>query len=118
MKISELKNAPGWLVKADTLNADVEITKYGFVMWNGGDFRGGNFLGGVMMPHCRWIYGLTSEGLIKIGCKEKTIEEWYLWFSGAEEFETNRDSIAFKKIYASYEATKAYLRIVTPTEHD
>ena len=51
MKISELKNAPEWLVLANTENADIDITSWGWVIWNsgnfrGGDFRGGDFLGG------------------------------------------------------------------------
>ena len=46
MKISELVNAPAWLVNAVTENADVEISAYGWVTWNSGNFLGGNFLGG------------------------------------------------------------------------
>lgn len=42
MKISELKNAPEWLVLARTENADVEIGFFGQVIWNSGDFRGGD----------------------------------------------------------------------------
>jgi hypothetical protein len=186
MKISELKNAPEWLVLADTFNADVEITSYGWVIWRGGnflggdfrggdfrggnflggnflggdflggnflggnflggDFRGGNFLGGnflggdflggnfrggdfrggnfrggnfrggVMMPTCKWVFGVTAGGKIKIGCEEKTIEEWDAWFAGSETFSTPRNTVAFQKIQASYEATKAYLKIVKPFE--
>ena len=61
MKISELKNAPEWLVLADTKNADVEITTYGWVIWNGGDFRGGDFLGG--MDNCAIRNYLTTSKL-------------------------------------------------------
>jgi uncharacterized protein YjbI with pentapeptide repeats len=51
MKISELKNAPEWLLNANTENADVEIDHFGAVIWKSGDFlwgdfRGGNFRGG------------------------------------------------------------------------
>ena len=45
MKISELVNAPQWLLDADTVNADVRIVD-GLVVWSCGDFRGGSFLGG------------------------------------------------------------------------
>ena len=54
MKISELKNAPAWLLEAETRNADV-ILENGKIQWLsgdfrgdflGGNFRGGNFLGG------------------------------------------------------------------------
>ena len=46
MKIEEITNCPQWLLDAKTEHADVEVTPYGWVIWNGGDFRGGNFLGG------------------------------------------------------------------------
>ena len=46
MKISECKNAPAWLVSAETENANVEVLSSGWVIWYGGHFRGGNFLGG------------------------------------------------------------------------
>jgi hypothetical protein len=80
MKKTELKDCPKRLMLADTKNEDVDITSSGWVIWNSGDFLsgqfiGGNFRGGVMMPHCKWIYGVDKEGLIKIGCKEKSIED-------------------------------------------
>ena len=46
MKISECKNAPAWLVSAETENANVEVLSSGWVIWYGGDFLGGDFLGG------------------------------------------------------------------------
>ena len=45
MKISELKDAPQWLVNAITEEADVELLG-GVVIWNGGQFIGGQFRGG------------------------------------------------------------------------
>ena len=45
MKISELKNAPKWLIEANTENADVEMDD-GIVVWRGGDWRGGVWRGG------------------------------------------------------------------------
>jgi len=185
MKISELKNAPEWLVLADTKNADVDITSYGWVIWNSGDFRSGNFLGGdflggnflggnffggdfsggdfrggdfrsgnfrsgnflggnflggdflggnflggnflggnffggdfsggdfrggLMMPSCKWVYGITPKGKIKIGCKEKTVKEWDIWFKSSETYSTERNTVAFKKIKACYKIAKIYLQ--------
>ena len=49
MKISELTNAPEWLLRADTRNADVEVSVTGWVTWNSGNFRGGDFLGGEFL---------------------------------------------------------------------
>ncbi len=115
MKISECKNAPAWLVSAETENANVEVLSSGWVIWYGGDFlggdfRGGNFRGGVMMPHCKWVYGTEPNGNIKIGCKSKTESEWDEWFASDCEYVTNRSTDDFKKIRACFEATKAYLK--------
>jgi uncharacterized protein YjbI with pentapeptide repeats len=49
MTIKELKKiskCPEWLLSANTQDADVSVTKAGYVTWNGGDFLGGNFRGG------------------------------------------------------------------------
>lgn len=47
---------------------------------------------------------------IKIGCKEKTIEEWDSFFASNETFETSRNSEDFKQIEAVYLAYKAYFQ--------
>ncbi len=119
MKISECKNAPEWLVLAETKNADVEVSESGWVIWKGGDFlggyfRGGYFLGGefrggIMMPLCKWVYGFDHDGKIKIGCKSKSLEDWQKWFDSDEEYSTKRGTEDFKKIRACFEAAKAYL---------
>jgi len=46
MKISECANAPQWLRDADTVNANVEITSEGTVIWHAGVWYGGDWLGG------------------------------------------------------------------------
>jgi hypothetical protein len=56
---------------------------------------------------CKWA-SCIIDGKIKIGCKEKTIEEWDSFFASNEEFETSRDSKDFKQIEAVYLAYKAY----------
>jgi hypothetical protein len=53
----------------------------------------------------------TIGGLVKIGCKSKTIPEWDAWFASNEEFETPRDHESFVLIRANYEAIKAYMQI-------
>ena len=46
---------------------------------------------------------------LKIGCKEKSFEEWKGWFSNSKEkFETEMDSEDFKRIKAMFLAHKAY----------
>jgi uncharacterized protein YjbI with pentapeptide repeats len=74
----------------------------------GGNFRGGNFRGGNMYVHCKWFVGLTSEGLVKIGCKTFSFEEWDKWFLGTEEFSTKRGTKDFAQIQAMYQSLKAY----------
>ena len=54
MKISELKNAPQWLIDAETsVDADVDIIN-GIVYWNSGEFRGGAFRGGAFWGGAFW----------------------------------------------------------------
>ncbi len=40
MKISELEDAPAWLVEAKTENADV-VMRDGLIVWLGGEWLGG-----------------------------------------------------------------------------
>ena len=62
----------------------------------------------VILPiYCKWSYGIKGN-LIVIGCKEKTIEQWDLWFDSEEEYSTRRDTEDFKQIQAVYNALKSY----------
>ena len=56
---------------------------------------------------CKWIC-VIKNNLIVIGCKEKTIEQWDLWFDSEEEYLTRRDTEDFKQIQAVYNALKSY----------
>ena len=58
--------------------------------------------------HCKWSFTILGNK-IQIGCEEKTIEEWDLFFNSDEEFETKRGTEEFKQIQACYEACKSYL---------
>jgi len=57
----------------------------------------------------KWAFSIKNNQIIKIGCKEKTICEWDLWFASKEEFATKRGTPEFKQIEAVYLAHKAYL---------
>jgi len=57
----------------------------------------------------KWNVSIISNKIIKIGCKEKTISDWDLWFASTKEFDTKRGTPEFKKIQAMYLAHKAYL---------
>jgi hypothetical protein len=58
--------------------------------------------------HCKWSFTIVGNK-IQIGCKDKTIEEWDLFFNSEEEYSTKRNTEEFKQIQACYEACKAYL---------
>ena len=61
----------------------------------------------ILPIFCKWSYGIKGD-LIKIGCVEKTIEQWDLWFDSEEEYSTSRNTKDFKQIQAVYNALKAY----------
>jgi len=49
MKKTELKNCPQWLLNASTKNEDVNLDRYGTLIWSGGEFLGGYFRGGEFL---------------------------------------------------------------------
>jgi hypothetical protein len=80
----------------------------------GANLYGANLYGAknkeqAFMPmFCKWSHAIIGNK-IKIGCKEKTIEEWDLFFASDETYETERNTEDFKQIQAIYLAYKAYL---------
>lgn len=59
----------------------------------------------AIVGHCKWsVY--YKKGIIRIGCKKKTVEEWDLFFASSEILETARDSLAFNQIYKTYRMAK------------
>ena len=64
--------------------------------------------GAAILPiFCKWSYGIKGN-LIVIGCKQKTLEEWDLWFDSEEEYSTSRNTDDFKQIEAVYNSLKSY----------
>ena len=61
----------------------------------------------ILPIFCKWSYGIKGD-LIIIGCKQKTIEEWDIWFNSNEEYSTSRGTDDFKQIEAIYNALKSY----------
>ena len=61
----------------------------------------------ILPIFCKWSYGIKGD-LIKIGCVEKTIEQWDLWFDSEKVYSTSRNTKDFKQIQAVYNALKAY----------
>ena len=61
----------------------------------------------ILPIFCKWSYGIKGD-LIVIGCKQKTIEEWDIWFNSNEEYSTRRNTDDFKQIEAVYNSLKSY----------
>src|SRR3990167_3921651 len=115
MKISELVNAPEWLVEARTENADVELPPRGELWWNRGEFRGGEFLGGEFLGGTFWgdrlscnplsVYGLRwlvviSDTKMQIGCERHLISEWAA-FDDATLNKMDRGALEFWRVHGA-----------------
>ena len=61
----------------------------------------------ILPIFCKWSYGIKGD-LIVIGCEQKTIEEWDIWFNSNEEYSTSRNTDDFKQIEAVYNSLKSY----------
>ena len=61
----------------------------------------------ILPIFCKWSYGIKGN-IIIIGCKQKTIEEWDIWFNSNDEYSTSRGTEEFKQIEAIYNALKSY----------
>ena len=66
----------------------------------------------ILPIFCKWSYGIKGD-LIIIGCKQKTIEEWDIWFNSNEEYSTRRNTDDFKQIEAVYKSLKSYYLTLT-----
>ena len=61
----------------------------------------------ILPIFCKHSCGIKGN-LIVIGCKQKTLEEWDLWFNSNEEYSTRRNTDDFKQIQAVYNSLKYY----------
>jgi len=134
MKKTDLKSCPDWLLKADTLDEDVEMDYGGIIIWKGGIWEDGTWEDGVWedgvweagiwkdgtwekgiwkagykrIGQCKWrCYYNAVSGYIWIGYMEKTIKDWDLFFESDEVLKTPRDTYEFFKIHQSYLVAKA-----------
>ena len=102
---------------ADLSYADLSDADLSGANLSGANLSGANLSGAknkktAFFPiYSKWTITFHG-GKIKIGCKEKTIRKWDVWFSGTEEFETKRGTEDFKRIQAHYEACKAYYKFM------
>jgi hypothetical protein len=60
---------------------------------------------------CKWSHSIKGNK-IQIGCTEKTIEEWDVFFESDEIYETQRNTEDFKQIQAVCESYKAYFNFL------
>ena len=78
MKISEIKNAPQWLLDADTKDADVDIID-GVVIWHSGTWKSGIWCSGV------WKRGVWKRGIWQRGTWQNGVWEGGVWKRGVWE---------------------------------
>jgi len=82
-------------------------------MWKGGVWKDGAWKDGwKKIGQCKWPvhYSKTS---IRIGCVEKTPQEWDEWFDSDEEIETKRGTEEFRKIQKAYKLAKYAMQLET-----
>ena len=101
LRNANLENAN--LYNADLRNANLENANLEYVNLE----YAKNKETAILPIFCKWSYGIKGD-LIKIGCVEKTIEQWDLWFDSEEEYSTSRGTEEFKQIEAIYNALKYY----------
>ena len=93
---------------ANLYNANLEGANLRGANIEGANLRGAKNKETAILPiFCKWSYGIKGD-LIIIGCKQKTIEEWDIWFNSNEEYSTSRGTDEFKQIEAIYNALKSY----------
>ena len=79
----------------------------------------GAYLRGANLPmFSKWSMLKKENDIFSIGCKEKTFEEWDLFFASESEFETKRGSDDFIRIQAMYLANKVYYSFLNEHSRD
>ena len=66
----------------------------------------------VTTLNSRWMFSIRKATL-KIGCENKSWEEWELWFAGEEEFDTERGTESFNRIEEGFQMAKTLKRRVS-----
>ena len=99
----------------ETIKESLEEAKLSGADLSWADLSGANLseanLSGSKLPiFCKWTVSIIDESIIKIGCKENTIEGWDSFFASNAIFSTERGTPEFIRIEANYLAAKAYLQ--------
>ena len=106
------------LINANLEGANLEGANLEGATLRGANLRGANLYNAnledaknketaILPIFCKWSYGIKGD-LIIIGCKQKTIEEWDIWFNSNEEYSTRRNTDDFKQIESVYNSLKSY----------
>ena len=79
-----------WLIKADTVNEDVEVSKFGDLIWKSGTWKygiwkGGTWEGGTWKDGF-WEYGIWEGGVWEDGFWENGTWEYGIWKGGTWEW--------------------------------
>ena len=77
----------------------------------GADLRDAYLSGADLPVYQKWFVTWLTNGIIKIGCEEKTVAEWDIWFASDEIYETERDTADFERIEAAYQHAKQMIEI-------
>jgi len=104
---------------ADLSGANLSRANLSRADLSGADLSGANLSGAYLSraktketyfePQSKYHVMHREDGMVKIGCKEKTIPEWDEWFAGTDEYETKRGAYDFKRIRAHYLSVRAYV---------
>jgi hypothetical protein len=76
--------------------------------WENGTWKNGTWEDGwIQTGRCRWLVFYNSkEKLVRVGCKQKTIQEWDAFFASEETYETPRGTDRFDRIEKTYRLAK------------
>ena len=97
------------LIYANLRDANLRDANLRDANLEGANLEGAKNIKESFLPiYCKWSLSIHGDD-IKIGCKEKSIENWDKWFSGTDVFDTERSTEEFKRIEASYKAFRAYM---------
>ena len=115
LKNAYLENA--YLKNANLENANLKYANLKYANLAGANLENANLENAnlenaIKTPiFCKWQHGITN-GMIHIGCKKRSIEDWKIFLNSNEKIQTNRDTQEFKQIKAVINAYIAYLEVL------
>ena len=101
------------LSSADLYGADLSGANL-----SGANLSSADLYGADLPVYQKWFVTWQTNGIIKIGCKEKTVAEWDVWFASDETYETERNTADFERIEAAYQHAKRMVEIYQKYEVD